>query len=135
MPVPRPRLLTGESKRRRSAGSEGRAQHLPRGGGNRGRLSGESSALREIGLAASAPAEAIEQAATVFLDARLLSQLDEDHGEDEERWLSLKLDKAARLLVVSHTYRDVAPRHATIRIISARRATRPETKTYEESKP
>ena len=30
-----------------------------------------------------------EQAATVFLDARLLSQLDEDHGEDEERWLSL----------------------------------------------
>lgn len=52
-----------------------------------------------------------EQAATVFLDAGLLSQLDEDHGEDEERWLSLGLDKAAR------------------------RATRPETKAYEESTP
>ena len=39
-----------------------------------------------------------EQAATVFLDARLLSQLDEDHGEDEERWLSLGLDKASGFL-------------------------------------
>jgi uncharacterized protein len=75
-----------------------------------------------------------EQAATVFLDARLLSQLDEEHG-DEERWLSLGLDKAARLLVVSHTYRDVTPRRATIRIISARIATRAEAKAYEESKP
>ena len=56
-----------------------------------------------------------EQAATVFLDERLLSQLDEDHGADEERWLSLGLDKAARLRVVSHTYRDVTPRHATPR--------------------
>jgi len=75
-----------------------------------------------------------EQAATVFLDARLLSQLDDEHGEDEERWLSLGLDKAARLLVVSHTYRDVTPRRAIIRIISVRKATRPETKAYEESK-
>ena len=76
-----------------------------------------------------------EQAATVFLDPRLLSQLDEEYGDDEERWLSLGLDKAARLLVVSHTYRDVTPRRATIRIISARKATRPETNAYEESKP
>jgi hypothetical protein len=76
-----------------------------------------------------------EQAATVFLDARLLSQLDDEHGEHEERWISVGLDKAARLLVVSHTYRDVTPRRATIRIISARKATRSEIRTYEESKP
>jgi hypothetical protein len=44
-----------------------------------------------------------EQAATVFVDARLLSQLDEEHGEEEERWVSLGLDKSARLLVVCHT--------------------------------
>ncbi len=73
------------------------------------------------------------QAATVFLDPRLLSQLDEDHGDDEERWLSLGLDTAARLLVVSHTHRNVTPRHATIRVISARKATRSETKIYTES--
>lgn len=76
-----------------------------------------------------------EQAATVLLDARLLSQLDDEHGEDEERWLSLGLDRSARLLVVSHTYRDVTVRGAAIRIISARKATRRETKDYEISTP
>ena len=35
-----------------------------------------------------------EQAAKVFLDARLLSQLDEEHEEDEERWLSVGMDRA-----------------------------------------
>ena len=76
-----------------------------------------------------------EQAATVFLDAQLLSRLDEEHGEDEERWLSMGMDKATRLLVVCHTYRDETPRGATIRIISARRATRRESKAYEGQKP
>jgi uncharacterized DUF497 family protein len=76
-----------------------------------------------------------EQAATVFLDAGLMSQIDDDHGEDEERWLSLGLDRAARLLVVSHTYRDVTARSAAIRIISARKATRRETKDYENTTP
>ena len=41
-----------------------------------------------------------EQAATVFLDARLLSQIDEEHNDDEEQWVSLGLDRSARLLVV-----------------------------------
>ena len=72
-----------------------------------------------------------EQAATVFLDARTLSQLDEEHGDDEERRLSVGMDKATRLLVVCHTYRDETPSGATIRIISARRATRQESKAYE----
>lgn len=72
-----------------------------------------------------------EQAATVFLDARLLSQSDEVHDEDEERWLSLGLDQSARLLVVIHTYREIAAHSAIIRIISARKATRREAKDYE----
>ena len=76
-----------------------------------------------------------EQAATVFLDPQLLSQLDEEHGEGEERWLSLGLDKSARLLVVCHTHRDVTGRSATIRIISARKATRRETTDYEHNTP
>lgn len=71
----------------------------------------------------------------VFLEAGLLSQIDEEHEEDEERWLSLGLDKSARLLVVSHTYRDITARSAAIRIISARKATRHETKDYENSTP
>ena len=55
-----------------------------------------------------------EQAATVFLDARLLSQIDEEHNDDEERWVSLGLDRSARLLVVCHTYRHESEHGATI---------------------
>ena len=71
-----------------------------------------------------------EQAATVFLDAGLLSQIDKEHGGEEERWVSLGLDKSMRLLVVCHTYREITERSATIRIYSARKATRKETKDY-----
>ena len=76
-----------------------------------------------------------EQAGTVFLDANLLSRLDEEHDDDEERWVSLGLDKSARLLVVCHTFREVTERSASIRIISARKATRRETKEYDRRKP
>ena len=76
-----------------------------------------------------------EQAATVFLDAGLLSQLDEEHGDEEERWVSLGLDKSARLLVVCHTYREITERSASIRIFSARKAARRESKGYEKRKP
>jgi uncharacterized DUF497 family protein len=75
-----------------------------------------------------------EQAATVFLDARLLSQLDVAHGEGEERWVSLGLDKSARLLVVCHTYRKVTEQSAVIRIFSVRKTTRHESKDYEKQK-
>jgi uncharacterized DUF497 family protein len=76
-----------------------------------------------------------EQAATVFLDARLLSQLDEEHDDEEERWISLGLDKSARLLVVCHTFREITDRSASIRVFSARKATRKESKEYEKRKP
>jgi hypothetical protein len=78
------------------------------------------------------PGVTFEQAATVLLDSRMLSQIDEEHEDDEERWLGLGLDRSARLLVVCHTYRDETPRSATIRIISARKATRREAKDYEK---
>jgi uncharacterized DUF497 family protein len=76
-----------------------------------------------------------EQAATVFLDANLLSRVDDEHGDDEERWVSLGMDKSARLLVVCHTYREVTQRSATIRLFSARKSTRLETTEYEKRKP
>ena len=72
-----------------------------------------------------------EQASTVFLDVSLLSQIDQEHGDEEERWVSLGLDKSGRLLVVCHTYRSVAERSANIRIVSARKATSRETRDYE----
>ena len=75
-----------------------------------------------------------DQAATMFLDPGLLSQLDEEHGEEEERWVSLGLDKSRRLLVVCHTFRGITERSASIRIFSARKATRHESKDYEKRK-
>ena len=76
-----------------------------------------------------------DQAATVFLDPGLLSQFDEEHGKQEERWVSLGLDRSKRLLVVCHTYRKITERSATIRIFSARKATRHESNDYGKRKP
>jgi uncharacterized protein len=73
---------------------------------------------------------AFERATTIFLDPEALSEFDEDHSEDEDRWLTLGIDRTGTLLVVSHTYREETEVSAAIRIISARKATKNETKQY-----
>ena len=72
-----------------------------------------------------------ERAATVFLDANALSLFDDQHGEDEERWITLGLDRTGALLVVCHTYREETETSARVRLISARKATKNETKKYQ----
>ena len=76
-----------------------------------------------------------ERAATVFLDPRAMSIFDDEHSEAEERWITLGLDRAGVLLVVSHTYRkenaDGGEACAKIRLISARRADRREAAQYQ----
>ncbi|MBF0500217.1 MAG: BrnT family toxin [Candidatus Riflebacteria bacterium] len=72
-----------------------------------------------------------ERAATIFLDSSALSELDEEHSQEEERWLTLGLDKTGILLVVSHTYMGKNGAKALIRLISARKATKTEAKQYE----
>lgn len=72
-----------------------------------------------------------ERAATVFLDPQALSLLDEEHSQDEKRWITLGLDRSGALLVVCHTYREETKTSARIRLISARKATRNEIKQYE----
>ena len=72
-----------------------------------------------------------ERAATVFLDPNALSVFDEQHSQDEERWVTLGLDRTGTLLVVAHTYGEETAISAMIRIISARKATKTETKQYE----
>ena len=47
-----------------------------------------------------------ERAATVFLDPRAMSIFDDEHSEEEERWITLGLDRAGVLLVVCHTFRE-----------------------------
>lgn len=73
-----------------------------------------------------------ERATTIFRDPHLLSIPDEDHSETEERWITIGLDENGILLVLVHTFEKVVANSARIRVISARKATKEETKNYEE---
>lgn len=68
-----------------------------------------------------------EEAVTAFADPLSLTIADPDHSAEEARHLLLGRATSGRLLIVAHTDRG-----ATIRLISARAATRRERKTYEE---
>ena len=70
-----------------------------------------------------------EEAQTVFADEHALLLDDPDHSATEERFILLGLSAAFRIVVVVHGYRD---RDDTIRIISARRATKRERQRYDE---
>ncbi len=68
-----------------------------------------------------------EEAETVFSDDMALLIDDPDHSTDEARFVLLGFSATPRLLVVVHAYR-MAP--DTVRIISARKATKDEQGTY-----
>jgi len=72
------------------------------------------------------------RAAQVFLDPLMLSLYDEEHGEDEDRWVTMGVDRNDVLIVVIHTYKGMDDENTTARIISARKATKQEAKDYEE---
>ncbi len=65
-----------------------------------------------------------EEAKTVFEDEEALVIDDQDHSQEEDRFIILGLSKKANLLVVCHYYRES---NTVIRIISARKATKTET--------
>ena len=67
----------------------------------------------------------------MFLDPNALSLFDKQHSEEEERWTTLGLDQTGALLVISHTYHEEAENSARVRLISARKATKNETKQYQ----
>ena len=69
-----------------------------------------------------------EEAATAFGDRLSVTIADPDHSRGEDRFILVGLSASGRLLVVAH-----AERLDTIRIISARLATRGEKVNYEES--
>lgn len=73
-----------------------------------------------------------DEAMLVFDDPLALSRLDEDHGEREERWVTLGRTGDGRLTVVVHTHDELNDDTIVIRIISARRPTRREARQYEE---
>lgn len=72
------------------------------------------------------------EAMDVFLDPLLMTRYDEDHSEDEERWVSLGRSAQGRLLLVVHTFVATSDMTALIRVISAREPTRCEREQYEQ---
>ena len=67
------------------------------------------------------------EAATVLEDALSTTFPDQSHSGDEVRFVTIGTSTRGRVLVVAHTERN-----DTIRIISARRATRRERAFYED---
>ena len=68
-----------------------------------------------------------EEAASVFGDPLALTFPDPDHSVGEERMLTFGISHINRLLVVVHTERG-----RSIRVISARKATKRERGIYEQ---
>jgi uncharacterized DUF497 family protein len=69
-----------------------------------------------------------EEAKGVFADEHAVLLDDPDHSATEERFVLMGLSAAFRVLVVVHTYRRDED---TIRIISARKATKYERRQYD----
>ncbi len=72
-----------------------------------------------------------EQAAYVFADQFSLSMFDDEHSNQEDRWVILGKSNNEMVLLVIHTFRN-SDNEETVRIISARKATKNEEKTYKQ---
>ena len=69
-----------------------------------------------------------DEARTVFNDPRSITIADEEHSQEEDRYIDIGISSRGRLIVVSYTERP-----PNIRIISCRKATKSERKTYEQT--
>jgi hypothetical protein len=70
------------------------------------------------------------EAASVLGDPLSVTFFDPDHSDDEDRFITLGTSRDGRLIILSHTDRG-----DSVRIISAREATRRERRLYEEGNP
>jgi uncharacterized protein len=73
-------------------------------------------------------AVSFEEGVTIFNDPMIATISDPDHSKDEERYISIGISIEGRLLVVVHT-----DRNDRIRLISCRKATSAERKSYEKN--
>lgn len=73
-------------------------------------------------------------ASTVFRDCYQLTLYDEEHSQDEDRWITIGLDETGILRVVIHTFEQIDQDSCLIRIISARKATFNEQQYYQRRK-
>lgn len=69
-----------------------------------------------------------DEARTVFFDEDALMRPDDEHSDEEDRFVLLGLSGTLRLVLVCHCYRED---DSVIRIISARKASRSERRQYD----
>ena len=68
-----------------------------------------------------------DDARTVFYDENAIQFHDPDHSSEEDRFILLGVSHALNTLVVCHCFRE---EETMVRIISARKADKDETKVY-----
>ncbi len=71
-----------------------------------------------------------ERATKIFLDPFALTIFDSEHSFGEDRYITIGKTGAENLIVVVHTFLAEIKNEITIRIISARKATKNESKQY-----
>ncbi len=74
---------------------------------------------------------AFEEAASVLLDPLALTVFDQKHGADEDRWFTIGQNSSGMLMVVVHTFETLTATRVRVRLISARKPTTNERRTYE----
>ena len=70
------------------------------------------------------------EAKSVFYDEHAILKTDIMHSDHEDRFLLLGLSEIGNTLIVSHCERSIENEFESIRIISARKATKIEAETY-----
>jgi uncharacterized protein len=71
-----------------------------------------------------------QRAAAVFRDPYARSIFDNNHSQEEDRWITLGRDDHGIIIVVCYTFRQSDEVSAFLRIISARKATKKERQNY-----
>lgn len=76
-----------------------------------------------------------ERAAEIFKDPMAVSIYDDEHSQQEDRWITIGKDHSENVFVVVHTFVQEDDNVCQIRIISARKATKKESMQYKGDKP
>jgi uncharacterized protein len=74
------------------------------------------------------------EAMAVIGDPLALTMFDDEHSDDEERWVSIGRSEEGALLLVIHTFVGTGPHSALVRLISVRPVTRSERLQYEQGR-
>ena len=62
-----------------------------------------------------------------------LTIYDDEHSDQEERWVSMGQAENGQTLVVVHTFVQLDAQHIEVRLISARKADKQERQDYEQA--